>query len=91
MALRSRLKKSATRWGYLVNVYVRFATTPSSKCNHTTTSTDYVLMPKNPIQKPIVVIGDVHGLTTWKDVVKNHRGSQFVFLGDYYDPYEETR
>jgi 3',5'-cyclic AMP phosphodiesterase CpdA len=39
--------------------------------------------------KPIVVIGDVHGLTNWKDVVKRHRGSMFVFLGDYCDPYED--
>ena len=46
-------------------------------------------MPKNAIQRPIVVIGDIHGLTTWKDIVKNHRGSQFVFLGDYCDPYED--
>ena len=46
-------------------------------------------MPKNARQRPIVVIGDVHGLTTWKDVVKNHQGSQFVFLGDYCDPYED--
>ena len=46
-------------------------------------------MPKNAIQRPIVVIGDVHGLTKWKDIVKTHRGSQFVFLGDYCDPYED--
>ena len=46
-------------------------------------------MPKNARQRPIVVIGDVHGLTTWKDIVKIHRGSQFVFLGDYCDPYED--
>lgn len=46
-------------------------------------------MPENAIQRPIVVIGDVHGLTKWKDIVKTHRGSQFVFLGDYCDPYED--
>ena len=41
--------------------------------------------------KPIVVIGDVHGLTSWKDIVKTHKGSIFVFLGDYCDPYEDIQ
>ena len=41
------------------------------------------------ITKPIVVIGDVHGLTCWKEIVKCHRGSIFVFIGDYCDPYED--
>lgn len=41
--------------------------------------------------KPIVVIGDVHGLTCWKDIVKVHKDSMFVFLGDYCDPYEDIK
>ena len=41
--------------------------------------------------KPIVVIGDVHGLTCWKDIVNAHKGSMFVFLGDYCDPYEDIK
>lgn len=39
--------------------------------------------------RPIVVIGDIHGLTRWAEVVKQHEGSCFVFLGDYCDPYEK--
>lgn len=35
----------------------------------------------------MVVIGDVHGLTLWEQVVEKHPDSKFVFLGDYNDPY----
>lgn len=38
--------------------------------------------------KPIIVIGDLHGLDVWKDIVDNHPDCRFVFLGDYLDPYE---
>ena len=37
----------------------------------------------------IIVIGDVHGRTSWRKIVERHPGCQFVFLGDYCDPYEE--
>ena len=42
-----------------------------------------LLMNNKTNTKPIVVIGDVHGLTCWKDIVKVHKDSIFVFLGDY--------
>ena len=35
----------------------------------------------------IVVIGDVHGLRTWEQVVERHPDCKYVFLGDYNDPY----
>jgi hypothetical protein len=35
-----------------------------------------------------IVIGDVHGLTYWKDVVRKHPNCRYLFLGDYLDPYE---
>ena len=35
----------------------------------------------------IVVIGDIHGLTTWEQVVEKHPDCKYVFLGDYNDPY----
>lgn len=35
----------------------------------------------------IVVIGDVHGLNLWEQVVEKHPGCKYVFLGDYNDPY----
>ena len=38
--------------------------------------------------KPIVAIGDVHGLSEWKPIVRKHEGCRIVFLGDYLDPYE---
>ena len=38
--------------------------------------------------KPIVAIGDIHGRTTWEGIVKAHPDAQFVFLGDYLDPYD---
>ncbi|MDR2130135.1 MAG: metallophosphoesterase [Odoribacteraceae bacterium] len=39
--------------------------------------------------KPTIVIGDVHGLTCWKEIVASHPGCRYLFLGDYLDPYEE--
>lgn len=37
--------------------------------------------------KPIVAIGDVHGLDLWRPVVEQHADCRIVFLGDYLDPY----
>ncbi|MDL2283480.1 metallophosphoesterase [Odoribacter sp. OttesenSCG-928-G04] len=39
--------------------------------------------------RPTIAIGDVHGLTYWKKIVKKHPKHQIVFLGDYLDPYDE--
>ena len=38
-------------------------------------------------KKKIVVIGDVHGESCWKEIVEKHPGELFIFLGDYCDPY----
>lgn len=40
--------------------------------------------------KSTIAIGDIHGLTNWKDIVNDpkNEGCRFVFLGDYMDPYE---
>ena len=40
-------------------------------------------------EKNIIVIGDVHGRTSWKQIVDKHPGCRLVFLGDYCDPYEK--
>jgi hypothetical protein len=32
-------------------------------------------------------LGDIHGSTAWKDIVKQHSDCRVVFLGDYLDPY----
>jgi hypothetical protein len=36
-----------------------------------------------------VIIGDVHGSTYWKEIVKEQPKCRYIFLGDYLDPYEE--
>ena len=38
--------------------------------------------------KPIVAIGDIHGLEDWKVIVEKHSDCRIVFLGDYLDPIE---
>ena len=43
---------------------------------------------KSEHMKPIVAIGDVHGLYSWKPIVEKHPDCRIVFLGDYLDPYE---
>ena len=37
--------------------------------------------------KPIVAIGDIHGLNCWRKIAEEHSGCRIVFLGDYLDPY----
>lgn len=36
----------------------------------------------------IIALGDIHGNDYWKEAVEENRGCKFVFLGDYFDPYE---
>ena len=38
---------------------------------------------------PTIAIGDVHGLTCWKEIIEEHPAHKIVFLGDYLDPYKE--
>lgn len=38
--------------------------------------------------KPTVAIGDIHGSTYWKEIVDENPDCQYVFLGDYLDPYQ---
>jgi hypothetical protein len=36
----------------------------------------------------ILIFGDIHGRTMWKDIVtKEHDIDYIVFIGDYFDPY----
>ena len=53
-----------------------------------------MILLKNDIQltslttDKLIVIGDIHGLTKWRNVVEQHpNASRYVFLGDYCDPY----
>ena len=36
--------------------------------------------------KPIIAIGDIHGLDYWGKIIEAHPGCRVVFLGDYLDP-----
>lgn len=35
----------------------------------------------------VTVLGDTHGRNNWIDIVEDNPGSNFIFLGDYVDPY----
>jgi hypothetical protein len=37
--------------------------------------------------RPIIVLGDIHGSTYWKEIVNGNPGCRYIFLGDYLDPY----
>lgn len=38
-----------------------------------------------------IIIGDVHGRTNWKQIVEKEKDAdKFIFLGDYFDPYDWT-
>lgn len=36
----------------------------------------------------LIAIGDIHGRTIWKDIVKNEKPSTVLFIGDYFDSYD---
>ena len=38
-------------------------------------------------EERIIIIGDIHGESTWMDIVEKHPGCKYIFLGDYCDPY----
>ena len=38
---------------------------------------------------PTICIGDIHGSTYWKTVVKKNPQCRYIFLGDYLDPYKK--
>ena len=38
-----------------------------------------------------ILIGDIHGRTQWKKIVEKEKDAdKFIFLGDYFDPYDWT-
>lgn len=40
-------------------------------------------------KQEIIVIGDIHGESCWKEIVEKHTGGKYIFLGDYCDPYNQ--
>ena len=43
---------------------------------------------KMPTKKRIVVLGDIHGNTVWKDIIAKEQPNQVIFLGDYVSTHE---
>jgi hypothetical protein len=41
--------------------------------------------------RPTIAIGDIHGLSAWKNIVEETPHVRYVFLGDYTDPYHPMR
>jgi len=39
--------------------------------------------------KPMIILGDIHGSTLWKEIVAQNPDCCYVFLGDYLDPYSK--
>ena len=38
-----------------------------------------------------ILIGDIHGRTSWKQIVEKEKDAdKFIFFGDYFDPYDWT-
>jgi hypothetical protein len=37
----------------------------------------------------LIIIGDVHGRTFWRDAVRRNPDGRFIFLGDFLDPYPD--
>ncbi len=36
-----------------------------------------------------IILGDVHGTTHWKDIIKKEEPSRVIFIGDYFDGYDK--
>lgn len=39
--------------------------------------------------RKLIIIPDIHGRSFWRDAVKRNPGAEFIFLGDYLDPYPD--
>jgi len=37
----------------------------------------------------IIALGDTHGRTDWKQIISNEKFDKVVFMGDYFDTYED--
>ena len=41
-------------------------------------------------KKKIIVLGDIHGNTVWKDILAKEQPDQVIFLGDYVSTHEDV-
>ena len=37
-----------------------------------------------------LVISDLHGHTTWEDIIKKEKPNKTIFLGDYVDTFDRN-
>ena len=37
----------------------------------------------------LIIIPDVHGRDFWRETVEINAGEEYIFLGDYLDPYDD--
>lgn len=37
----------------------------------------------------IICAGDIHGRTMWRDIVDSQEWDEFIFIGDYFDTFED--
>lgn len=40
--------------------------------------------------RSLVAIGDIHGLTRWRQIINDNPESSFIFIGDFFDNYFKT-
>ena len=45
---------------------------------------------KKLTKKRIVILGDIHGRTVWKDIIAKEQPDQVIFLGDYVSTHEDV-
>jgi metallophosphoesterase superfamily enzyme len=36
-----------------------------------------------------IFLGDTHGRSTWKDIIRNENPDRVVFIGDYFDSHDK--
>jgi Calcineurin-like phosphoesterase len=41
------------------------------------------------LENTMVIIGDIHGRTLWKNIARQHPGDEIVFVGDYFDTKDD--
>lgn len=37
----------------------------------------------------ILILGDIHGRTIWKQIIENENPDKIIFLGDYVSTHED--
>jgi predicted phosphodiesterase len=36
------------------------------------------------VKKHTIIIGDIHGRSIWKDIIKKENPDRIIFIGDYF-------